>query len=267
MVETEKKKKTSKAKALEFPLTPAEKKNIEEEIKKMDMSKGVVVETNEEETDEVIDTQYMGWSKDLKENLEKVKPLDEKIIIREFENLFPSPEEMIMVDDLAKIILNSKLFTKFKTVDEIKVILFKARALKLDPLHGLAKINVFLGNVTASAELQLYLVLRSFPNALKSFTLTDTACGIVLHRPGMAPVPFKFTLEDAYNAKLCVWNPDKKQIMQWKTNGEQYFGTWGKFTKDLLRSRTVSHGCRSLFPDVLGGLSYTPEDFDIHLEG
>ena len=183
-------------------------------------------------------------------------------VIRQFENLFPSPQEMEQIEDLATIILNSHKFTDYKTKDELKVIILKARALKIDPLHALNHIHVFQGKVTASAELQMYLILRSFPKAIKQFQLNDKACGIVVQRPGMNEVPFKFSVEDALAAHLCF--KDAQGNIKDKGKNGFYDGSYAKFMQDMLRSRTVSRMARSIFPDVVQGLSYTPEDFGEH---
>ena len=60
-----------------------------------------------------------------------------------------------------------------------------------------------------------------------------------------------------------MFDKEKDRIMDIGRNG-LYVGSYAKWMKDMLRSRCGSHMARSMFPDLLGGLSYTPEDFNVH---
>jgi hypothetical protein len=201
---------------------------------------------------------------------------------QEVPSVFPSMEELDVMDRVAEFVLNSKKFTDFKTKDEIMTIFLKARALKIDGLHALSKVNVFQGNVTSSAELQMHLILRSFPTALKILEYDNTHAYIKVVRPGMEkPFEYTFTLEDAVQSGKCILTePGKKyqvkvgyqKIETWiadeggdifdqDRNGNLYLGPYHRNISDMLRSRVVSKTARSVFPDVIEGVSYNESDF------
>jgi hypothetical protein len=118
-------------------------------------------------------------------------------------------------------------------------------ALGLPPTAALYGINVIQGKPTLSAESMRAVVLAH-----------GHRFDVAAFEPGIATVKcarrerpedvssFSFTLEDARQAGLVGGNYDK-------------------YPKAMLLARATSQACRAVFPDVLAGVSYTPDELDV----
>lgn len=177
---------------------------------------------------------------------QKQKPLDEGKIISQWDNLFPSPQELETISKVAKMALASGFLGKdVCSAEKAEYIIMKGKELGIPPILALTQINVIQGKISVSAELMLTLVRKNCPNARIEFVeLSNTKCIINAQRPPERSVSFKYTIEDAATARLI----DKQGDM------------WKKYPRAMLRSRCVSECCRSLFSDALMGASYTPEE-------
>lgn len=125
-------------------------------------------------------------------------------------------------------------------------IMLKAHELGIPPMQGFAHIHIVKGKPTLSAELMLALIYRAFPRATITYPQNNTeGCIIEAARPGGQPQRFGFSIEDARRAQLVPAKPD---------------AAWTTYPRAMCRSRAISEMARSLFPDVLMGCSYTPEE-------
>lgn len=82
---------------------------------------------------------------------------------------------------------------------------------------------------------------------------SDTACEAKFSHPRGGSATIRWDLERAHKAglgKRSRKNPDKPSA-------------WEKYPRQLLRSRTVSEGCRTVWPAATGGLHEVGEVFDI----
>ena len=114
-------------------------------------------------------------------------------------------------------------------------------------MQALQKIHVVKGKPVMSAELMRALVRRE-GHKIRVQEASAEKCvvtGIRRDDPEFEQRS-EFTIDDAKRAGLV----------------KQGSG-WDKYPKAMLEARATSQLCRSLFPDVLAGISYTPEDFDI----
>lgn len=156
----------------------------------------------------------------------------------------PDKNSLDSLMSIAEIAVKSKLLPASVTTKEQAFIIgLKGMELGLSFMAAVNYINVIKGKPCISAEGMLALIYRAHPNASITFSeLTDSKCEIEAARPGSKPSKFSFSIDDAKRAQLTS-NP-----------------SWSKYPKDMLKARAVSQMARSLFPDVLLGASYTPEE-------
>jgi len=119
-----------------------------------------------------------------------------------------------------------------------------AEALGVPLTQAINGIAVIKGKPTMSAEMMRALVLRA-GHRLKVETLTDQGCRLLVARREQPDdvQEFTFTMADAQRAGL---------------SGD----TWKRHPKSMLLARCTTQACRAVFPDVLAGVSYTPDELD-----
>jgi|GEM_PF-3182851 len=127
--------------------------------------------------------------------------------------------------------------------EQVVVIMEVAQSLRIPAIYALNSIHVIKGRPTMSAELMRALIFRSYPNAtFEVIKHTDKVCRIRAGRPDGKAQEFEFTLEMAKRAGLL-------NKMSWK-----------QYPEALLLARCTSLVARTLFPDILMGVIYTPEE-------
>jgi hypothetical protein len=118
------------------------------------------------------------------------------------------------------------------------------RELGLEPMTSLRLIQVVDGNVGLSAE-GMRAVVAAHGHRIWVAERTETSVTVCGQRAGHPDVEtVTWTLADAEQAGLA-----KKDV-------------WQKYPRAMLLARATSELCRSHFPDVIGGLSYTPEELE-----
>jgi hypothetical protein len=125
---------------------------------------------------------------------------------------------------------------------EIAACILTGREVGIGPMEALAKIHVIDGRPAMSAELMRSLVMRD-GHEIAYPTLTD----------------------DKVTAKGKRAGSDTWTEVTWTIKDAQRIGvagrdTWKKYPRQMLSARATSELCRLLFPDALGGISYTPEE-------
>lgn len=127
----------------------------------------------------------------------------------------------------------------------VLVALALGEALGISPTTALYGINVIQGKPTLSAETMRAIVLaHGHRFDVAAFTETEARVEVArAERPGDVST-FTFTVEDAKRAGLVG-------------------GNYEKFPKAMLLARVTSAACRAVFPDVLAGVSYTPDELDV----
>jgi hypothetical protein len=127
---------------------------------------------------------------------------------------------------------------------ETAACILAGREIGIGPMESLQKIHVVDGRPTMSAELMRSLVLRA-GHEIRFATLTDDTVIAEGRRAGSETwTSVKWTIKDATRIGLA-----SKQV-------------WKQYPRQMLSARATSELCRLLFPDALGGISYTPEDID-----
>jgi hypothetical protein len=121
-----------------------------------------------------------------------------------------------------------------------------AAALGIAPVQALTSIHVIDGKPSMSAELMRALVLRA-GHRIRVVESTAQRCVLEVARRE-APderSTFVWTTDDAHRAGLL---PAKDG------------SNWARHPAAMLLARCSSTACRAVFPDVLAGVSYTPDE-------
>jgi len=116
------------------------------------------------------------------------------------------------------------------------------REIGLPPMTAMAHIDIIDGMPTVDPELMRALVYRE-GHELNYIEMTKTRCIVEGRRKGQSEFTrVTFTIDEAREMGLAQ-----------KEN-------WRKQPQNMLVARATSRICRLLFPDVVGGLSYTPDE-------
>jgi hypothetical protein len=144
----------------------------------------------------------------------------------------------------AEVVAKSKLCPQGFTPADVLGVALLGRELGIGVMASLQTINPIKGRFTMSALGMRGLVFRRYPHA--KFWIkenTTEACVIEAARSTTDPISvFSFTMEDARRAGLLS-NP-----------------SWQKYPREMLVARATSIACRTIFPDVLMGCAYTPDE-------
>lgn len=146
---------------------------------------------------------------------------------------------------VARYYINSGLIPKaLDRPEKVLIIMALAQALDVPIMHALNSMYVVNGKPAMQADIMRALIFRSYPDA--TFIIKENTaekCTISAGRPGQKPQEFSFTMDEAKQAGLLA-----KQ------------GPWHQYPKAMLLARASSIAARVLFPDVLMGVIYTPEE-------
>lgn len=127
---------------------------------------------------------------------------------------------------------------------EVAACILTGREIGIGPMESLGKIYVVDGRPTMSAELMRSLVLRA-GHEIHYSVLTDDKVTVDGRRKGSEKwTSVTWTMKDAQRVGLA---------------GKD---TWRKHPRQMLAARATAELCRLLFPDALGGISYTPDEVE-----
>lgn len=154
-----------------------------------------------------------------------------------------------MMDEAKLYLASGFLPDTIKNPEQVVVIMAVARDLQIPPMYALNSINVIRGKPCQSAELMRALIFRKHPDAIFDIIEhTDKICCVRAARPNNKPQKFSYTIEQAKRAGLTS-----------KTS-------WQQYPEALLLARVTSVIARAIFPDVLMGVSYTPEELGVEID-
>lgn len=140
---------------------------------------------------------------------------------------------------------------------DVTLVLLAAHDLGIPSYQALAKLHVIDGKLTMSAELMVGLVLgaghRLWPDP-KNDRLSATAHAQRKGDPHI--VSILYTIDDAMAAGLVTMKEGAPYARS--SSGKKL--PWEQYTADMLWARAVSRAARRVFPDVLAGVTYTPEE-------
>lgn len=127
---------------------------------------------------------------------------------------------------------------------ETAACILAGREIGIGPMESLQKIHVIEGRPSLASELMRSLVLRA-GHLIEFTTLTDAKVTIRGKRQGSETwTELTWTVADAQ--RIGVAGKD----------------VWKKYPRAMLSNRATSELCRLIFPDALGGISYTPEEIE-----
>jgi hypothetical protein len=121
------------------------------------------------------------------------------------------------------------------------------REMGLSPMLAMQYIHVIDGKPSVKPEL-MNARIRAAGHRIEVEEWTTEKCRLTGRRADGESLTVEFTMEDASRAGLIK---DR--------------GNWQKFPKAMLWARSLSMLARALFPDVILGASYTPEELGAHV--
>lgn len=130
----------------------------------------------------------------------------------------------------------------FNTQPDVLMVLLAAHDLGVASTLAIQKFHVIDGKVSMSAELMAALVVRDGHEIWVEQSDDQVAIAGGRRKGSEKASSSVFTIEDARRAQLL----EKKN--------------WKHYPKAMLWARAVSALCRMAFPDVLCGLTYTPDE-------
>jgi hypothetical protein len=178
----------------------------------------------------------------------------------------PSPEEWNTIRDMAQTLVESCLLPRvIDTAEKAAAIILKGRELGIPAMQSFSHIHIIDGKPACSAELMLALLARGDVTWDWEKDGTDRKeAVIVFHRQGFQPILGRFTIREAKRIETTQWENGQQKTIKLidKTS-------WQNYPANLLRARAVSNGARMIGPDLLVGMSYTPEELDaeVNVEG
>jgi hypothetical protein len=126
--------------------------------------------------------------------------------------------------------------------DVVLAAILYGQEIGLGPMQSLNSIHVIDGRPAAAPELMRALVNRAGHKIVVDEATTDHVTLTGTRKDNGATATVSWSMADAQRAKLA---------------GR---GAWITYPRAMLLARATSELCRMLFPDVVAGLSYTPEE-------
>lgn len=149
----------------------------------------------------------------------------------------------------ADFVRTNLLPNHIKTPEQACYLMLKGAELGIPPIHALEQIYLIQGKTTMKAELMKAQVHAKMPNAIFRIKSTDAKkCVIEAARPGDEPTVFTYSMDDA------------------KAAGDANKDQYKKRPATMLRWRCIAEVCRSIFPDCIMGVSYTPEELGAEID-
>jgi len=159
-----------------------------------------------------------------------------------------SPTEWAIIKEQASLLVKSGMLpATINTPEKAIAIALKGREIGFPIMASFAYIKIIQGTPAVDAMAQLAKVRQHYPRARIWFTkLTSEVVTVRTQRSADEPEQeFSFSKADAEAAGL--WGKDN----------------WRKYPRAMLRSRVVSEMCRSVYPDAILGIAYTPDELGV----
>ena len=159
----------------------------------------------------------------------------------------PTASEWQTISSMGAALVKSGLLpAAVKTPEAAAAIILKGRELCIPPMQAFSHIHVISGKPTCSSELQLALLARG--GVTWEITEGDGSCSVTFRRAGWPDYTGRYTLAEAKAAGLTSKD------------------SWKNYPANMLRARAISNGARVIGPDLLCGMSYTPEELGAEVD-
>ena len=168
-----------------------------------------------------------------------------------------SAQEWAVLVDIARTVARSGFLPQsLSTPEKAAAIILKGQELGIPAMQSIAHIHAIDGKLTCSAELMLALLARGGITWVWTQDGTDAQeAAIEFRRDGFEPVTGRFAMADAQRIETVSWeNGERKRVKLAEKEA------WRNYPANLLRARAIANGARMIGPDLLTGLSYTPEE-------
>lgn len=147
------------------------------------------------------------------------------------------------------LVLSGFLPKAVDTWQKATAIIMYGKEIGMGPMEALQSIDVIQGKPTQKPQSMKAMVHKKIPNAIfRVVKSTDEECIYEAARPGDPVTQFFFTFKDAERMGMTGKDNYKKQ------------------PKVMLNWRCVGHVARTVFPDCLSGVSYTPEELGAEVD-
>lgn len=174
--------------------------------------------------------------------------MENQITTKQGNDILPSKEAWEMMKEQANLLAKEAsdfLPRAVNTPGKVLAIALIARDLNLPLMQALSNIHIVDGKPTMSSEQMLALIMERCHGAKIHFVKNDTSvCEIKASRQSQKEATFSYTIEEAKIANLI--NKDN----------------WKKYPADMLKARAISRMARTMFPDILRGVSYVPDEIE-----
>lgn len=135
------------------------------------------------------------------------------------------------------------------TWQKATAIIMYGKEIGMGPMEALQSIDVIQGKPTQKPQSMKAMVHKKLPNAIfRLIKSTDEEAIYEAARPNDPPAQFSFTFKDAERMGMTGKDNYKKQ------------------PKVMLSWRCIGHVARTVFPDCLSGVSYTPEELGAEVD-
>lgn len=149
-----------------------------------------------------------------------------------------------------KVLVESQFLPNaINTWQKATAVIMYGKELGVGPMEACQSIDVIQGKPTQKPQSMKAMVHKKLPNAIfRPVKLTDQEAIFEAARPGDPPMQFSFTIKDAERLQLLS-----------KDN-------WKKQPGVMLSWRCIAKVCRTVFPDCMSGVSYTPEELGAEVD-
>lgn len=164
---------------------------------------------------------------------------------------------------LAGVLLNSRLYTKFKSQDAVYAVIVRGAELGLGAMTALDVIHIVEGKPTMHAHL---ITARAMAHPkCKWFRMVETsnekATYETQHVDYPEPTRLTYTIADAKAAGVCPMQPRTSPVLEKNEWGKSkdVRGNWEKRPAEMLRKTAAVQLVRVVYPDAALGIYATEE--------
>lgn len=173
-------------------------------------------------------------------------------------------DEWMTIVEQATTIANTKIVPSvFRgKPDEVIAVSLLARDVGRGLMWGLRYVYISPEGKTAMYAEGMISLVRAAGYDIWPIETTDRNAKVGWVR-GARSGEIEYTLAQAVKAGLCTLNDDGSARSR-SQNGKPL--PWETYTEDLLWARVISRTCRRVYSDIIGGMSYVPEEIGARVD-